>query len=120
MIAVLLLLELAIVGAVVIGRSDQDLLVRRMESCRALYAAEAVASMALRELETDTDEDGDGGIDGGIGTISHDGDPGTDPRIGPATAYATTEVVGPDLLLTCFGTSGEATRSLEVTLPMGP
>jgi len=116
MIAVLLLLELAIVGAVVIGRSDQDLLVRRMESCRALYAAEAVASMALRELETDTDEDGDGGI----GTISHDGDPGTDPRIGPATAYATTEVVGPDLLLTCFGTSGEATRSLEVTLPMGP
>jgi len=116
LIALLLVVEIAVVGVVVMGRGDQDLTARRLEAVRAFYAAEGAGAMAMRELVTNTDEDGDGGV----GTISNDDDPETDPAIGEATAFVSSEVKGPDIVLTCEGSSGQATRRLELTLTTAP
>ena len=64
----LVLLQLIVVGMVMAGSRDQALGVHRAESLRTLYAADAGLEMALRELASNADEDGDGTI----GSISAD------------------------------------------------
>ena len=76
----MVVVQLAVVGAVLGGARDQDLTVLRIEGARAFYAAEAGANMAMREWITQTDADGDGGV----GTISNDGNENNDPALGNA------------------------------------
>ena len=112
MIVILLIVDLIVVSVVLSQGRDHDLTVRRLETVRAMYAAEAGVNMAIRELMEDADED----LDGTIGTISDDTIDATDPALGQAnfvvTAAADTPVVG-QTTLTSRGRCGEARREMQ-------
>ena len=112
MIVLLLVVELIIIGMVLGGARDQDLTLRRCETIRAFYAAEGGMNMAIREMMISSDEDGDGGI----GTISDDGDPGNDPAVGGATVSVHAVPGAGQTTLESMGVSGEARRQLEAVL----
>src|SRR6185503_19330288 len=87
--------SLIIVGMVLAGARDQDLMVSRLDAIRAQYAADAGAEMALREVVRNSDFDGDGTV----GSISSDGNASNDPLIGTARVSvsrtgSTLDVVG--------------------------
>ena len=112
MIVILLVIDLIVVSVVIGQGRDHDLTVRRLETIRAEYAAEAGVNMAIRELMEDADED----LDGAIGTISDDSNDANDPTLGNAqfvvTAAADTPAAG-QTTLTSAGRSGEARRKIE-------
>ncbi len=115
MVAVLIVLNLIVVGLVVgLGR-DHSLTVHRMQTIEALYAAEAGMNMSIREKMVDLDEDGDGAV----GTVSDDSDDGTDPSVGNArfvvTAAADTPAAG-QTTITSAGRSGDARRTIDSIL----
>jgi hypothetical protein len=89
-----------------------DLQIHRADTVHAFYAAEGAMNMAVRELIEGADEDGDGGV----GTISDDSDPGTDPAIGPAAAYVTSQPTADGSLHVSRGTAGLAQRDIEVSV----
>lgn len=108
-IIVLLLLGLFVVGIVNATARDLDLSARRLETVQAFYAAEAGMNMAIRELVTNTDEDGDGAI----GTISDDGNDANDPAIGAGVVRVEATVVGIQTTLHSRGRSGQSRRTIE-------
>jgi hypothetical protein len=113
MVAVLLIIDLAVVGIVVGLSRDHDLTLRRMQTIEAEYAAEAGMNMAIREAMNDADEDGDTKIGG----ISDDGDSGTDPSIGNASFWVDYDDSDPSYpVLTSEGRSGDARRQAQATL----
>lgn len=75
MLLVLIGLQLLVVLMVMGSARDQDLSVRRLDNLRAFYAAEAGINMAIREMYTGLDEDGDGTV----GSISNDSQAISDP-----------------------------------------
>lgn len=110
MVLVLVLAQLLFVGAIGMGRRDQDLMVRRLETTRAFYAAEAGVNMATREIMTGRDEDGDGRI----GRISWDGNPANDPVLpGGARVAVGQALVGALTSVESRGRAGEARRVAE-------
>lgn len=111
-VIVLLLCMLFIIGLVYGSARDQDLSLSGMESIRALYAAEAGANMAIRELMLNADADGDGGI----GTISDDDDDATNPTLLATHFNVEAEADGSFLTLTSRGRSGRATRAVQILL----
>jgi len=121
MIVLMIVVDLIIVSMVVSQARDHDLTVRRLQTVESFYAAEAGMNMSIRELMIPLDEDGDS--DGlwpfGIGTISDDDDPATDPPLGNAqfvvTAAADTPTVG-QTTITSEGRSGVARRRMQAVL----
>ena len=109
---IVMLLGFTVVGVVGVGARDQDLTVRRLDTARAFYAAEAGMNMAIRELMLDSDEDGDGGI----GTVSDDNDPATDPSFGSASVSVSLVVTAGQSMLVSNGVSGQSRRQIE-TIP---
>ncbi|MHC4216881.1 MAG: hypothetical protein ACYSU7_00340 [Planctomycetota bacterium] len=105
-IVVLVIIDLVVVGLVISGTRGHDLTLRRMETVEAFYAAEAGMNMAMREVMVDEDQDGDCSI----GTISHDGDSGTDPAFGNAAWLVTATTSGCETTLRSYGRSGDARR----------
>ncbi len=101
-----------VIGVVLGGARDQDLTIRRLDSVRAFYAAEAGMNMAIREMMLDEDEDGDGEI----GTISDDSSDASDPLLGGARVVVTRDVVDGTTTLTSKGRSGLARRHLEADI----
>ena len=77
LIIALIILQVAIVGVLVSGTRDQINTRTRLEAIRVRYAALGASQMALREIYLGTDIDGDGGI----GSISNDGNSANDPLI---------------------------------------
>jgi hypothetical protein len=112
LIVVLLVVNLIVVCMVVGGGRDHELTVRRAETVRAFYAAEAGANMAIREMMQNADEDGDGTI----GTISDDGNDATDPALGAARLVVTYGSSGGQATLTSTGRCGTARRRVEAVL----
>lgn len=112
MLLVMLLLDLIVVGAVVVGARGLDLGRERIDGARAQYAADAAANIAMREVYTNTDDDGDGGI----GTLSNDADTNDDPSLGPARFNATRSAGSP-ATITALGRSGTAQRTVTVRIP---
>ena len=121
MVLLMMIIDLIIIGMVVTQARDHDLTVRRLQTVEALYAAEAGVNMSIRELMIPLDEDGDddGSWPFGIGTISDDTNPATDPALGNAqfvvTAEANTPVAG-RTTITSEGRSGEARRRMQAVL----
>lgn len=111
-VIVLVIVQLAVVGAVVCGGHDQGLTARRLDSARALYAAEAGANMAMRELMLNADEDGDGVV----GSVSDDDDDSSDPALGLARFVVTKSEGGGVTTIVSTGRSGAARRSIQVVL----
>ena len=117
MVVILVIVDLIIVGMVIGGGRDHDLTVKRMETLRAFYAAEAGMNMAIRELMENADED----VDGGVGTISADDpvDDANDPVLGKAQVVVTAEDEFPvpgKTTLTSEGRSGDARREMEAEI----
>lgn len=108
---IVMLLGFTVVGVVGVGARDQDLTVRRLDTARAFYAAEAGMNMAIRELMLDIDEDGDGGV----GTISDDDDPATDPSFGSASVSVSLVVTAGRSTLVSKGVSGQSRRHIEAS-----
>lgn len=111
-VVLLLIIDLIIIGMVLSTSRDHDLTVRRTQTTEALYAAEAGVNMSIRELMVDNDDDGDGTI----GTISDDGDAGTDPSLGRARFVVIYTTSGTKTTLTSAGRSGDARRKMEAVL----
>ncbi len=116
MVVVLLIIDLMIISMVVGGARDHDLTVRRMDTIRAFYAAEAGMNMAIRERMIPDDEDNDtGGAD--TGSISDDGDPANDPGFGTPKNTQFVVTLSPDKkTLTSTGRSGDAKREMDALL----
>ena len=115
MVAVLLTIDLIIVGLVLSAGRDHDLTIRRLETVEAAYAAEAGVNMSIRELMLPADDDGDGTV----GTISDDGDNGNDPTLGNAQFRVTMAVDVPVVgqsTLTSEGRSGGALRKMTAVV----
>ncbi len=102
LLIVLVVMQLVVVGIVIAGARDHDLTDNRVDTVRAFYAAEAGMNMAIREILTYNDDDGDGGI----GSISNDGNSANDPALGTARFVITSAPVGNETALTCTGRSG--------------
>ena len=114
-VVLMLILDLIVVGIVISGARGHDVTVRRMDTIRAFYAAEAGANMSIRELREENDDDGDGVI----GTVSFETPtyiPGDDPTFGPAKAYVSIDIAGSQTTLTSEGRSGDARRHVEAVL----
>ncbi len=118
MVVVLMIIDLMIISMVVGGARDHDLTVRRMDTIRAFYAAEAGMNMAIRErmLDPPNDEDNDtGGAE--EGSISDDGDPANDPGFGtPKNTQFVVTLSADKKTLTSTGRSGDAKREMEAFL----
>ncbi len=115
MVVIMVIIDVIIVGLVVgIGR-DHDLTVRRSETVKVIYAADAGVQMSIREMMQIADEDGDGTI----GTISDDSNDANDPSAGDArfvvTATADTPFAG-QTTLTSTGRYGTSIRSISTVL----
>lgn len=111
-VVALVILQLVIVGVVALGARDQNLTTLRLEASKAQYAAESGMNMALREIYVGTDEDGDGGI----GSISNDGNSANDPTVNGASIVVTMSVAGSVTTLTSTARTTNARRSITVTL----
>ncbi|MCP3902728.1 MAG: hypothetical protein GY715_03750 [Planctomycetes bacterium] len=107
-IVLMLVLSVIVVGMVNTAGGQHDLTKRRVDTMRAFYAAEGGMNMAICEATLGADEDGDTVI----GTISDDGDDGTDPSIGDANVAVTSATAGSQTTLTSRGRAGEARRQL--------
>ncbi len=112
MIIALVVVNLIIISIVIGGARDHDLTIKRIETIQSFYAAEAGMNMAIREMMNDADEDGDGGI----GTISDDGNAANDPTFGQAQVLVTSAVAGPQTTLTSQGRAGDARRHIAAVL----
>ena len=117
MVVILVIVDLIIVGMVISGGRDHDLTVKRMDTVRAFYAAEAGMNMAIRELMENLDED----VDGMVGTVSDDDpvDDDNDPVLGNAQVVVTALEDDPEqgqTRLTSQGRSGDARREMEAIL----
>lgn len=111
---VLVALQLAITLSVLGGARGADLSAQRAGAIRAFYAAEGGMSMALREIDRNSDEDGDGGI----GSISADANPATGPVMSFARVNVTRTDAGGTATLVARGAMGETLREVrsQVTL----
>lgn len=109
-IVLLLILEIAVASLLMSGVSEQGVAVDRLETIRANYAAESGMALALRELMLNADEDGDGGI----GSISDDGNDSNDPALGAAQLRVTVSRAGGLITITSAGRSGRAERIVQM------
>ncbi len=116
MVVVLLIIDLMIISMVVGGARDHDLTVRRMDTIRAFYAAEAGMNMAIRERMIPDDEDNDtGGAD--TGSISDDTNDANDPGFGtPKNTQFVVTLSADKKTLTSTGRSGDAKREMDALL----
>ncbi len=109
-VIVLIIIELIVVGITLGLSRDHDLTIRRLETVKAAYAAEAGINMAIREMQEDEDQDDDGTI----GAISDDGDPDNDPDLDIASFYVTKayDAGFGKTTITSYGRCGEAVRKM--------
>ncbi len=116
MVVVLLIIDLMIISMVVGGAREHDLTVRRMDTIRAFYAAEAGMNMAIREKMIPNDEDNDtGGAD--EGSISDDANDANDPGFGtPKNTQFVVTLSADKKTLTSTGRSGDAKREMDAFL----
>jgi Tfp pilus assembly protein PilX len=112
MVILLIMIGLIVTGVVLAGSGNADMSLRRVETMRSFYAAEAGMNMALRELMAEADEDGDGVV----GSISDDGDDGTDPTLQGAAIVVQQTMDSGQVTVTSRGRSGKTVRSVEALL----
>lgn len=116
MLVVLLVLTLVVSAVVLSASRDSQMWSARVQGVRAQRAAEAAANMAIKEMIDNIDRDGDGGI----GTISNDGNTANDPKINNGTRMWATRVdAGSATTITARAQNGEAARAVAVGLVTG-
>lgn len=112
LVIILAILSLTVVGMVLGGARDQDLTVSRLETLRAMYAAEGGAAMAIREVKANADYDGDGQIGG----VSDDGNSTNNPTIGGARVWVDRTASGSGATLDVKGSTSVSRRNLQLAV----
>lgn len=113
LLLILVALQLGVAIAVLGGARSQSLMVTRIEAARAFYAAEAGANLALRELYTDKDQDGDGTI----GSISDNANDSDDPSPDSvARVVVARSSSGTNIVIDAAARSGTTLRTIRATL----
>jgi len=107
MVVMLLILSVIVISFTVSASHEHDLTIQRLAAVESIYSTEAGINMAFRELTLQKDEDGDGAI----GTISDDGNDGTDPVLGNAQFVVTAAVAVQRTLITSVGRSNVTRRT---------
>ncbi|MEY3230165.1 MAG: hypothetical protein RL689_252 [Planctomycetota bacterium] len=107
----LVLLASALMAVAISGRREQDLTMRRMESMRASYAEEAAAQIAVRELVSRQDDDGDFGI----GSVAG-GNIASGIIVGSSRAAATAAPAGTVWTVQPMGSNGLSNRAATLSL----
>lgn len=110
----LIMVSLVVTGIVIAGSRDQNLAALRAEGERARFAADAAVNMAIKELFDNDDHDGDGGI----GSISDDDDPSTDPTLNGVRFWATRDDAESGVTVTGHAEGTDAGRAVRVTASM--
>jgi hypothetical protein len=87
------------------------MMVKQADALRAFYAADSGINMAVRELMTNTDADGDGTA----GTISGDANAANDPAIATANVSVTRTINGTQFNLSSAGRNLSARRTISTT-----
>lgn len=109
-VLVLVMLQLFVVAALAGGSREQDLAGRRLDTTRAFFASEAGVNMAIREVLSSVDHDNDGGV----GTVSDDGNSGNDPNLAGGRAVVSNIADGATAIITSTGRAGECRRRVEI------
>ena len=107
-VAALVVAGLVVVGLVLTTANEGDMVAVRADSLRAFYAADSGINMAVREMMTGQDYDGDGGI----GSISNDGNAANDPLVGGARVSAGRVGSGWTAALTSAARIGSVRRTI--------
>lgn len=123
LVMLLMLVGLVVMVGVEPSSRDSSLGALRVQGARATFAADAVASIAVREVKDGIDHDGDGTI----GSVSDDGSVATDLMVGTVTRIqASAETVNGVTTITARGENPEASRAAQLTVtrveggPTGP
>ena len=103
LVLALIIVQIAVIGIVTLGRFDHSLTKLRLESEQAQYAAESGINMALREVYNSADED----TDGTVGTISA-------KTVNGCTVTVTSSTSGGTTTLTATATAATAKRVVVV------
>lgn len=112
----LALLQLAVMLAVLGGARDQALASRRLESVRAVYAAEAGLAIARREFETGLDLD----ASGAVGAVASRTLAAIDPALAGTTLSVSAATAAGATTLTATGASAQALRRAQLSLRPAP
>ncbi len=110
LVIALIVLSLLITTTLILGAQDQSLMLLRLQGQRTQFAADSAAAMASKEIFDNVDRDGDGGI----GTISNDGNTGTDPTLNGTRLWATASTSGGSTTITARGQNNEGKRAAQV------
>jgi hypothetical protein len=105
-VIMLVFVQLLIVGAILTGTRDSSMSKVRLDTTQAFYATESGMNMSVREVIRNVDED----LDGGVGTISNDGNANNDPTLLGARFAVEGAVAGTDRTFTSNGRAGLARR----------
>ena len=110
LVVLLVVAQLIVIGISIAGARDLDLTTTRMENARSLYAAESAANIAMLEICTGSDQDGDGTV-GSVasGSLS----PGL--TVNNAQCDATVSVSGSTYTVTATGNCLRATHAVQFT-----
>lgn len=111
-VIVLVFCQLLIVGVVIAGTRDEDATVQRLNTSRAFYAAEGGLNMAIREVLSNSDDDGDGAV----GTLSNNAILADDPGMGEARVYVVKAVSGTITTMVSRGRCGMTRRQLTTEI----
>lgn len=112
LLVVLGVVSIAALGSVTPAADETMLAAARVERVRASYAADAGIAVALAEVISGSDMDGDGKP----GTLSDNSNAGDDPQVGLARVVVTAESGSTQTVLTSRGRCGVSSYSLELTV----
>lgn len=108
----LAMLQILVAAIVFSGTRSDTLSTLRLDAARSLYAAEAGANLAIREVVLNSDAD----ADGGIGSISNDANATNDPAISGARVSVSASTSGEATTAIVTSTAGECARRITLTI----
>lgn len=111
----MVVLTLVVFSVVRGGLHDREISATRVQSSRAFYAAEAATNIALAEVFSNTDHDGDGTI----GTLSNDSNTANDPTLAGSQFYVTTAAASSGRRFRIKGRNGTITSQRELWVQTG-
>lgn len=113
---VVVMLSIIVTSVIASGENEMERTVTQVQGDRALFAAESVANIAVKELMANADFDGDGTV----GSVSNDNNDANDPALNPGTnARATRADVSGEIVVTAMADNDDAARAIEVRLTPG-
>lgn len=111
----LIVLTLAVGVVVLAGADDQQLAAQRVQGLRSRYAVDSAAGVAIKELKSNLDVDGDGVV----GTVSDDGASATDPAVAGTRFWVGKSTVSGTTTISAHASNADADRAIILTASGG-